>query len=388
MRLVVMTCLTMGIVGCNQPNALVVIDVTAQTTLPALRLHCVASANHKEATFDVPASGTFTLDTGKTFAVTVPNADAGSFAISITAEDGNGQPLATGQGATTTSAGKRADISVVLGGGVVAGDGGSDAGTVDMTAGVASFTVTPSATAVMEHQSFSIHIVALDAGGNPLMSYAGTPSITSDWGDCTVGTQPAFVNGVADATISLNRENPPSNLSTHVSVTDGAAVGRTAALTVTAPPWTLASPNYGYTSPGVSGGPPLDIQSPSLLITTTPPDYHMYFDQEGIQEVSGDGQSWNRDTLTGVDGTNAQYPAIAIDGTSFLLAYHDYGQAAPDKQIAFAKSTDGMAWSSPPQYIATSATACPSGRFDALLVDPAPAVYRVLVQSSPTSGPI
>src|SRR6201996_3443861 len=110
MRCLILSALAFSVVSCNQANALVVIDVTSQATLPALRLHCVATANQKTATFDVPAAGTLTLDSGKTFAVNVPNADAGSFAITITAVDGNGATLSTGQGTTTTHAGKRSDL--------------------------------------------------------------------------------------------------------------------------------------------------------------------------------------------------------------------------------------------------------------------------------------
>jgi hypothetical protein len=113
--------------GCSSTgDALVVITVTSAHDLAGVQsLQTSVTANgHTKAFTVTPANPPFTLPPDKTFAIDLPPAYTGMFDITIDAVDADTQTLASGANMTTTSAGKKAELTVTLGEGV--GDGNAN----------------------------------------------------------------------------------------------------------------------------------------------------------------------------------------------------------------------------------------------------------------------
>jgi hypothetical protein len=78
------------------------------------------SATHEH---DVGA-GPFSIPPKKTFGIDMPSSFSGNFKVHLEARDSSGHPLASGDGETNVSPGKRSDISITLSSGTM--DGGVD----------------------------------------------------------------------------------------------------------------------------------------------------------------------------------------------------------------------------------------------------------------------
>lgn len=114
----------------------------------------------------------------------------------------------------------------------VAADRGADGGW-------SGFELVPSSVTVDEHQPFLLHIVALDARGQPEADYAGTPTLSTNWGDLVVRGPISFTAGSADVTVSLNRETGPTHKTVTLEVSDGTRSGAFSGIAVAAPGWSL-----------------------------------------------------------------------------------------------------------------------------------------------------
>jgi hypothetical protein len=122
--------------GCSSTgDALVVVTVSATNDISGIEsLQVSVTANGHTKPFTVaPASPPFSLPPDKTFAIDLPPADTGMFSITIDAVDANTRTLASGANSTTTSAGKRTDLTVTLGEGL--GDGMNSDANLDGTLG-------------------------------------------------------------------------------------------------------------------------------------------------------------------------------------------------------------------------------------------------------------
>lgn len=108
-------------------DGIVVVTVTAAPDLTNVAsLHGRATAGAKTVMFDFNIPAPNTIPPAQTFGIDVPTSLSGVVAVHIDARDSSGAVLASGDGSTTLSAGKRVDISISLGGGGfdMAGAGG------------------------------------------------------------------------------------------------------------------------------------------------------------------------------------------------------------------------------------------------------------------------
>jgi hypothetical protein len=248
---------------------------------------------------------------------------------------------------------------------------GVDLTTVDLTPGpdmadinsVASFTVTtPTGTSFAEHASFSVEVTAKNVIGATLTSYTGTIAVTTDWGDIAVPTAPAFVNGVADFAVSLNRETNPSNLA-RVKVADGTALGQTSPLTITTPGWLVdeigTSASVKSTSTTTNWNYQLVTDTASIAPKTG--GYYFYHEgntsagtKYGVGQASnaGFGGAWSFSTTpifqaTGAavwDGTFIGGPLVVKDGATYYMLYKGNGNGAAQGSLGLATSSDGASF--------------------------------------------
>jgi hypothetical protein len=107
----------LALAGCNHADALVVVSVQAQPSVANVAvLRTTSTAGAVTARHDFGAAAApFTIPPARTFAIQVPGADAGPFALHVEAYDSGGRLLASGDGVTTTARARRSDLAITLG---------------------------------------------------------------------------------------------------------------------------------------------------------------------------------------------------------------------------------------------------------------------------------
>jgi Ca2+-binding RTX toxin-like protein len=170
------------------------------------------------ASFAVSAPGTATAGTG--FGITITAVDRFGNTVSgyngpVTLTSSDGQPI-SGLPASLTLSNGSAQLTIAL----------DTANTVTLTAGAgsvqgssASITISPAAAASFAvsapstagaGQGFTVTLTATDAYGNVVTTYSGTPTFSSSDGQTVITSPatPAWSNGLASVTVTLNNPNP------------------------------------------------------------------------------------------------------------------------------------------------------------------------------------
>jgi hypothetical protein len=206
----------------------------------------------------------FTVPPEQSFSLRIEDDRTGEVSVTVTAFDAGHQQLASATDNTTIVHDGVAQVHLDLAGGGPPPPGPDLAGAdlagadllppvVDMqpsNPALASFAVSTTASSVAEHQLFSVHVIARDKDGKTLTGYAGTPTLTSDWGDVRLAGTPSFAGGEADLSVAVNRETSVAGGLVHLTVSDGTASGASGGITVTVPLW--AAPGTPFWSPSPS----------------------------------------------------------------------------------------------------------------------------------------
>ncbi len=144
-------------------------------------------------------------------------------------------------------------------------------GTYASTAYTAGLTVNP---AGLDHfvfnavaaqtagSAFSITVTAVDAYGNTVTGYTGTPSLTVSAGSISPGTMNAFVNGVGSTTVTVTT----AGSSVTITATDGGHSVTSNSFTVTAAP----TPTPTATPSPSPTATPTPTPTPTPIPTATP----------------------------------------------------------------------------------------------------------------------
>lgn len=241
----------------------------------------------------------------------------------------------------------------------------------DLSQPIVSFDVVASPTLVTEHQSFSVHLIAHTSGGAILTTYSGGLLFSSDWGDVNVATPPVFLNGQADATISLNRETNATNGLAHVTAKDGGAQGVSQGMTVNAPDWTPITGSFGLGSSGTWDD--TLVQTPSLVLVSG--TYNLFYKGSGSVGTQGIGRATSTDLSTWARSSTAVFvasasgwdtgpitdPGVRWDGNHFIMTYY---ALATQSSGGFATSTDGISWARPAGPMVTPGAVAACGKIE------------------------
>jgi hypothetical protein len=244
--------------GCQKGTFVEVTLAASAQSLSITTLEVTASNDGKTAKVDIRQGGAFTLPPEQSFSLHLEDDRRGEVTVGVTAFDGEHHLVASASDHTTIVAGGVAHLRLDLApngpidGADMAGGGDMTPEVTDMTPSnpaLASFAVSTTTSTIDEHALLSVHVVARDKDGHTLLDYAGTPALSSDWGDLRVAAPPTFKSGEAEVSVALNRETNVTNGFAHVTVADGTATGTSGGITVKAPLWTTpGTPFFSSTS--------------------------------------------------------------------------------------------------------------------------------------------
>ncbi|MGZ3438067.1 MAG: hypothetical protein ACXVDD_01040 [Polyangia bacterium] len=301
------------------------------------------------------------------------------------------------------------------GGGGGGGGGGSDLATqaggddmapidTDLGPGLSNtFDVTALKSPVAEHEGFTLRLTARDGSGAVLTGYAGTVTLTTDWGDVQVPATPTFTDGVAELAVSLNRETNAGQLA-HIRAADGAMVGVSSGITVTAVAWVLDSTTptiEPLRSSTANWDFLLSNEAPGLVFNAS----GFFFYYTGVSSsvssigraTSPDFNGWSAYPSSvsdpnprvtrgaGWESSNVGGPALAYDGATYYMIYR--GSDGTTSNLGLATSTDAINWTKHagnPVFSSADAT-CPNLSFHHLVVD-SPGTLRLFGRTNVTAS--
>lgn len=363
--------------GCSSDGTYLLLHLGGTTEQPVTRfdVQLTHGSQHAAATF--PLATAVALPPEQQLSLTLSDHPTGDIAVTVTAQFAGGGSATAGGTAHVSGRGTTA-LTLVFGG-PISGDGGVDGGDSDggdlatppdltappdLTSSVpaASFAVTPSATAVLEHASFTLHLVAKNASGQPETGYQGTVALTSSWGDVTPTAPPVFTNGVCDIDVDLNRETHAGYAGAFITATDGAATGTSPEITVSIGDWKVDGSKIRlirtYTKSTMTLGESLH---PGAVITAPAGGYRLIADTTihmggptgnpyFVVYSSTDGLDWGSNSTGGfaagaMAASGVSSTSILWDGTQYRALYTGADGSSPSvSHLLGAMSPDGVSW--------------------------------------------